>query len=299
LRPIHRGDRGAAVEDVQRRLIVLGADLGPTGVDGVFLGATLSAVQAFQRERGLNEDGEVGPLTWAALVDATFTLGDRLLYLRHPYLHGEDVRALQCALNSLGFACGENDGIFGAFTERALRDFQMNTAIAVDGIAGPNTVRAVESLRHVWSSKCSPPPAELRAGPARRAAVLKEHDVTVVAPSEWAEIVERVVNVARAAEPAARIRHTFGDREPSPGLVVELSADARTGVSAVIADQTGEAFARRLSAAVVSALDNGTGRVDVVLAQQPEGEYDEQSFAVSVLDGLCMGLGSHFGPVVP
>ena len=87
MRPIREGDRGAAVEDVQRRLITLGADLGPTGVDGVFFGATLAAVRAFQHVRGLDEDGEVGDHTWAALVDATFSLGDRLLYLRHPYLH--------------------------------------------------------------------------------------------------------------------------------------------------------------------------------------------------------------------
>ena len=123
LEPIAQGDRGAAVEDVQKRLLVLGFDLGPTGVDGVFLGATLSAVRSFQHANGLSEDGTVGDETWAALVDATFRLGDRLLYLRYPYLHGADVRALQSALNVLGFACGSPDGIFGAFTERAVRTF--------------------------------------------------------------------------------------------------------------------------------------------------------------------------------
>src|SRR5450759_569983 len=137
VRHIRKGDRGPAVEDVQRRLLVLGEDLGTTGVDGCFLGATYAAVVAFQRERGLDEDGEVGPETWAALVDATFTLGDRLLYLRYPYLHGADVRSLQQALNALGFACGETDGIFGAFTERAVREFQANMGLDADGIVGP------------------------------------------------------------------------------------------------------------------------------------------------------------------
>ena len=56
----------------------------------------------------LGEDGFVGDATWAALVDATFTLGDRMLYLRVPHFHGHDVRVLQQALNVLGFACGES-----------------------------------------------------------------------------------------------------------------------------------------------------------------------------------------------
>lgn len=299
MRPIQAGDRGAAVEDIQRRLIVLGADLGPTGVDGVFFGATLAAVRSFQRERGLDEDGEVGPLTWAALVDATFALGDRLLYLRFPYLHGEDVRALQTALNALGFACGEADGIFGAFTERALRDFQSNSGVAVDGIAGPNTVRAIESLRHVWSSKTIQPPAELRAGPARRAAVLRGRDVALTGPDAMREVIERIVNVARAAEPDARIHHASAGQSGVRGLTIELCDRAADGVVSVVADQTGEAFARRLSTAVASALESGSTRVIVVLPVPLEGEYDRQAFAVSVLDGLCLGLGSPCGPVLP
>lgn len=299
LRPIRTGDRGAAVEDVQRRLIALGADLGPSGVDGVFFGATLAAVRTFQREKGLAEDGEVGPLTWSALVDATFTLGDRLLYLRFPYLHGADVRALQTALNALGFACGETDGIFGAYTERALRDFQTNTAIAIDGIAGPNTIRAIESLRHVWSSKSVPPPAELRAGPARKAAVLRAHDVTVVASAPGAEeVADRIVNVARASESQARIRIAPGPGA-ADGLVLELADSAAPDVSVVVAEQTGEAFARRLAAAVATALEGGQQHIVIVVPERLEGEYDLQAFAVSVLDGLCMGLGSPSGPVVP
>jgi len=167
--PIAQGDRGPAVEDVQKRLLMLGFDLGPTGVDGVFWGATLTAVRRFQEEHGLDEDGIVGNETWAALVDATFRLGDRLLYLKYPYLHGADVRVLQGALNILGFACGEPDGIFGTYTERAVGEFQANVGIPADGIAGPETIGAVERLRHVWSGKDPSAPAELDVAPARAA----------------------------------------------------------------------------------------------------------------------------------
>lgn len=298
LRPIRKGDRGAAVEDVQRRLIALGADLGRTGVDGVFLGATFAAVAAFQHERGLDEDGEVGPLTWAALVDATFTLGDRLLYLRLPYLHGADVRALQSALNALGFGCGTADGIFGAFTERAVRDFQTNTALSPDGIAGPNTVRAIEALRHVWSSKSAPPPAELRAGPARAAAVLRDIDVIATASGATGAAVERIVNVARAAEPASRMRSAPAESAPAGALILEIAQMAAPGGSAVIAEGTGEAFARRLAAAVATAISSGNSHVTVVVPDPPQDDHDLQAFAVSVLDGLCLGLGSSSRPVL-
>ena len=95
MRPVRPGARGPAVEDIQRRLLALGYDLGRTGVDGVFLGLTADAVRSFQSVNGLSEDGVVGDETWSALVDAGFKLGDRMLYLRLPHFHGHDVLALQ------------------------------------------------------------------------------------------------------------------------------------------------------------------------------------------------------------
>jgi len=298
LRPIRKGDRGAAVEDVQRRLITLGADLGPTGVDGVFLGDTYSAVRAFQRDHRLDEDGEVGPQTWAALVDATFTLGDRLLYLRFPYLHGRDVRSLQSALNSLGFACGEADGIFGAFTERAVRDFQSNTALASDGIVGPDTVRAVDGLRHVWSEKSHPPPAELAAAPSRSAAVLRAVDVVFVFTAGTSALADKVVNLALASEPDARVRGaSAGSDEAAGSLVIELTDNQGTG-GAVVASRSGRALASEFASAV-SAASGGPGRVVVVLPAPVFDEHALQALAVSVLDGLCAGLAASGPPVLP
>jgi len=57
MRPVRVGDRGAAVEDIQRRLRTLGFDLGITGIDGVFFGRTADAVRSFQQQHGLAEDG--------------------------------------------------------------------------------------------------------------------------------------------------------------------------------------------------------------------------------------------------
>ena len=55
-----RGDRGATVKRIQRRLHV-------SPVDGVFGRATERAVKRFQRRNGLKADGVVGSATRAAL----------------------------------------------------------------------------------------------------------------------------------------------------------------------------------------------------------------------------------------
>jgi lysozyme family protein len=301
LRPIRKGDRGAAVEDIQRRLIVLGSDLGRTGVDGVFLGATYAAVRSFQRDHRLHEDGEVGPETWAALVDATFTLGDRLLYLRFPYLHGADVRSLQGALNALGFACGEVDGIFGAFSERAVRDFQANTALAADGIVGPDTVRAITALHHVWSSKSQQVPAEMRGGPARSAAVLRDTDVLLACTEATRAVAERLVNLAQASEPEARMRAAgIDDATSAMGvLVIELTDGDAEGGPAVDVSGSGAAFSGRLASAIGASGRGGERRVVVVVKDPPDEEHALQSLAVSLLDGVCLGLAVTDPPVLP
>ncbi len=55
-------------------------------------------------------------------------------------LRGEDVAELQNRLGSLGFDAGRVDGIFGPDTLRALKDFQHNVGLPVDGICGPTTI---------------------------------------------------------------------------------------------------------------------------------------------------------------
>lgn len=146
---IKKGDRGNEVVDVQKRLLSLGYDLGPTTVDGAFEQKTESAVKAFQKRRRLPVTGAVDEATWRALVDATYHPGDRALYLRAPFFHGDDVRQLQTWLNTLGFRTEPIDGIFGPSTEQAVREFQENVGFPRDGIVGPSTLEALNNLRHI------------------------------------------------------------------------------------------------------------------------------------------------------
>lgn len=56
---------------------------------------------------------------------------------------GDDVRAVQEALAFLGYSPGPIDGIFGPMTNEAVRRFQSDQRIAVDGIVGPETIAAL------------------------------------------------------------------------------------------------------------------------------------------------------------
>ena len=85
MRIIRKNDSGPAVEDVQQRLRMLGFELS---VDGQFQTRTQEAVRKFRVEEELPAGDVIDQQTWSALVDATFSLGDRMLYLRMPYFHG-------------------------------------------------------------------------------------------------------------------------------------------------------------------------------------------------------------------
>lgn len=142
---IRHGDAGPAVRDVQQRLVSLGA--ADLQVDGAFGEATLQAVRRFQRDRGLAADGVVGDETWRSLVEAGYSLGDRLLWRARVMMRGDDVRELQHRLNQLGFDAGGEDGIFGPLAHAAVEEFQRNVGLDVDGVAGPETVALLRRVR--------------------------------------------------------------------------------------------------------------------------------------------------------
>lgn len=299
MRPIRRGDRGPAVEDVQRRLLILGHPLGTTGIDGVFLEDTLTAVREFQRQSGLDEDGIVGQTTWAALVDATFALGDRLLYLRFPYLHGHDVEVLQQILNTLGFACGQSDGIFGAFTERAVREFQSNTGQPADGIAGSDTVRALMALRHLWEGKSSEAVAASKVAPARAAEVLGRIELVAAwADAAGEDVAGRLANLAVAAQPSASVEvlplsGVVGDRADVTLVIgASLGPDSlMEGVPVVAAqpDHDPSLVTRALAALMAVQPPSRTVCVDVSAVARDD-EHRSQAVAVALLDAVCARL---------
>src|SRR5712691_11431291 len=148
MRSLTRGARGEAVHDVRARLAALGFTT-ESDEPGSFGARTEAAVREFQQRRHLLVDGKVGPDTWHELVEAGYSLGDRVLYNRYPSLRGDDVRALQARLNLLGFDVGKEDGIFGERSDHAVREFQRNVGLPSDGIVGATTLQALLRLRPI------------------------------------------------------------------------------------------------------------------------------------------------------
>ena len=147
MRPVGRGDSGKRVVDIQTRLAALGYHLGNEGADGVFGPNTERAIRAFQQGRKLCAGGVVEVNTWTELVEAGYRQGERLLYLRVPYLRGDDVLSLQHSLDELGFDCGPVDGIFSPALEEAVTEFQRNVGLNVDGIVGDTTWERLQLLQ--------------------------------------------------------------------------------------------------------------------------------------------------------
>ena len=75
--------------------------------------------------------------------EAADALGKRLLKLTRPYMRGTDITVLQTMLNAQGFSCGNTDGIFGEKTRAGVMAFQAAKGLVVDGIAGPETKKAL------------------------------------------------------------------------------------------------------------------------------------------------------------
>jgi peptidoglycan hydrolase-like protein with peptidoglycan-binding domain len=130
---LKHGDKGENVRKLQEALVKEGFSIA---VDGDFGDNTEKAVRAFQKREGLKVDGIAGKDTLTALGLALL-----LIELKHGD-RGINVRKLQEALVKEGFGLAL-DGIFGNETEKAVRAFQKREGLKVDGIAGPNTLAAL------------------------------------------------------------------------------------------------------------------------------------------------------------
>lgn len=129
---LQNGSSGTDVLRLQR-ILVMNKLLDYTGIDGNFGAQTEAAVKAFQQSNGLTVDGIVGPLTWQALPADPDT----------PELSngssGSEVSAMQQVLKNAGLYTGPIDGDFGPNTEAAVRAYQTQRGVTVDGIVGDQT----------------------------------------------------------------------------------------------------------------------------------------------------------------
>lgn len=146
------GSRREEVKIIQRQLNALGFNCGI--VDGDFGPITKMAVVAFQRTKGLTDDGVIGTITATAL-DKAIASKQAVMYLKRG-AESTNVKVAQAKLKALGFSPGPIDGIFGGRTESAVIAFQQSKQILDDGIAGPQTLGLLESSYDKITTKSTP-----------------------------------------------------------------------------------------------------------------------------------------------
>lgn len=295
MKTITKGDAGVAVEDVQQRLALLGY-LTEEQVNATFDETTAEAVLAFCRDNDIAPTDEVDAKIWAALVDATFHLGDRTLYLRMPYLHGHDVLELQNALGALGFFYGDEDGIFGAHTEDALRKFQMNLGLPSDGIAGAYTFSALHNLEHSWVGKGGMT-SSLPLGFARAADVLEENALCLFGTDPFTRsVASRMSNLALATNPASKIvsAEALSVTPDENMLLVHVALEPGNNSTPTVWYEDEATLPVRMTSALKMAQVTKPLRIRVVLPGTSWIDAGEdrsaQHFAITLLDALCSAL---------
>ena len=210
---LRRGDRGENVRIIQRQLLrirrnyPLIPDLGTA--DGVFGARTEEAVRVFQRIFNLAQDGVVGKATWykisyiyvavtqiAELTSEGITQTPTIPATRPTSVlrrgsSGSDVRLAQFLLNLASAFYGGNspiavDGSFGPATEAAVREFQANRSIAVDGVIGGvtwgNLLNVYYSVQNtITGSNPAYPGTPLRMGSSGSSVQLVQRYLNVIA----------------------------------------------------------------------------------------------------------------------
>lgn len=291
------GDSGAAVEDVQTRLVTVEL-LDSSDVTGTFDKKTSEAVKKFCKMVGLDERDYVDEELWKELVEASYSLGDRTLYLRLPHFRGADVKQLQHILGVLGFSTGREDGVFGAVTESGLRVFQQNMGLPCDGIVGAYTFQTIRNLHHSWEDKEAYKGAR-KLNYARAAQVLESNMVVLFGSCEFSRsIAKRMSNLSLATSPQSKIVSADSLSVPPDQntIMFEIALDEDKNDSNVtdVIYTDNDTLAQNIESAIDAAKQSETNRIRVTITHRSwetaQDERSAQHYAINLLDALCSAL---------
>ena len=170
------GDENSDVKKLQQALNILGYYDGK--IDGIYGDGTTKAVTQYQKDEGLEADGYAGTSTVTSIFgscnktsmttqpepgsDASSSSGSSSSSSSSKYPtvssiseigsapgtsregdSGSNVVKLQQALECLGYYDGAIDGVYGAGTVAAVKQFQKKRNMKDDGIAGTSTIRVL------------------------------------------------------------------------------------------------------------------------------------------------------------
>lgn len=153
-RPLDYGAQGRAVEDMQKRLSELGYYTGT--ISGNYLDSTETAIKAFQQKMGLDVNGiaDITTLSWlfdsrarsiemeaVQNAEADNAAIDEIPYTKQLKYGstGELVKKVQQRLIDLCYYAGNVSGNFQGNTRNAVKAFQKQNGLEVDGVVAKAT----------------------------------------------------------------------------------------------------------------------------------------------------------------
>jgi peptidoglycan hydrolase-like protein with peptidoglycan-binding domain len=158
------GSSGASVRQLQQLLINAGQSVGG-GIDGIYGTMTAGAVKRFQQAKGLPVTGAVDAATLQALQAAGGGAPAAPAGSVAQGARGNQVTSIQRALIAAGIpVAGGADGIYGAETTNAVKQFQQARGLPPTGIVDAQTLAAL------GRAPAAPPAPAAPAAPAAAAA---------------------------------------------------------------------------------------------------------------------------------
>lgn len=143
------GNAGDATQFALRSAIVRvqvelkAAGYAPGTADGKFGTNTQKALKSYQKDNDLCPSGEADPATWASINSSASGMNAASGVKKGS--SGTRVRHLQQALIGLGYLSGSADGIYGGKTTEAVKAYQRDFGLGVDGSAGKNTMVSIKN----------------------------------------------------------------------------------------------------------------------------------------------------------
>lgn len=198
---LKKHDKSDDVTTLQGRLMELGyLDIDePTNYYG---SSTEYAVELFQRQHGLTQDGVAGPTTQTLLYSK-----DAEKYCLKEGAEGRDVKQLQQQLCDLGYLEEKDiDHVYGETTKNAIIAFQKRNKLDDDGLAGEKTLEKLYSDDARISSSLQ------KAMASASAAAAKAEKDKKATPTPKAE--SKADKVIKAAKSKLGCEYILGDRGP-------------------------------------------------------------------------------------
>lgn len=212
---VYRGSRGSEVVELQQLLTWWGYLSAP--IDGVAGDSTINALLNFQYDAGIYGDGVAGYDTFAVLrqeipipsEQPNFApLGSRNISAG---MQGAGVTDLQKNLIAWGYYHGAADGYMGTSTVTALKDFQADAGLPVDGIAG-------ESTWHALAGNIT----------------VKKHVEEVVEPPKSEPVVEQKIEVQPESKIETRIEPKIIEIQPDTKIDQKIEPKIETTIETSI-----------------------------------------------------------------